>query len=58
MEFERHFREAHDIITDAIQQPLRWYRPGRGLYNRSMLEQVRLLPGYESSDGAGIYDPL
>jgi peptidoglycan/xylan/chitin deacetylase (PgdA/CDA1 family) len=48
MEFERHFREAHDIITDAIQQPLRWYRPGRGLYNRSMLEQVRLLPGYES----------
>jgi len=48
VEFERHFREAHDIITDAIQQPLRWYRPGRGLYNRSMLEQVRLLPGYES----------
>jgi peptidoglycan/xylan/chitin deacetylase (PgdA/CDA1 family) len=48
VEFERHFREAHDIITDAIQQPLRWYRPGRGLYNRSMLEQMRLLPGYES----------
>ena len=48
VEFERHFREAHDIITNLIQQPLRWYRPGRGLYNRSMLEQVRLLPGYES----------
>lgn len=48
VEFERHFREAHDIITDLIQQPLRWYRPGRGLYNRSMLEQVRLFPGYES----------
>jgi peptidoglycan/xylan/chitin deacetylase (PgdA/CDA1 family) len=48
MEFERHFREAHDKITDLIQQPLRWYRPGRGLYNRTMLEQVRLSPGYES----------
>lgn len=48
VEFERHFREAHDIITDLIQQPLRWYRPGRGLYNRQMLEQVRLSPGYES----------
>jgi peptidoglycan/xylan/chitin deacetylase (PgdA/CDA1 family) len=47
-EFERHFREAHDIITDLTQQPLRWYRPGRGLYNRSMLKQVRLSPGYES----------
>jgi len=48
MEFERHFREAHDIITDLIQQPVRWYRPGRGLYNRAMLKQVRLSPGYES----------
>jgi peptidoglycan/xylan/chitin deacetylase (PgdA/CDA1 family) len=48
VEFERHFREAHDIITDLIQQPVRWYRPGRGLYNRSMLKQVRLSPGYES----------
>ncbi len=48
VEFERHFREAHDIITEQIQRPLRWYRPGRGLYNRAMLQQVRLLPGYES----------
>jgi peptidoglycan/xylan/chitin deacetylase (PgdA/CDA1 family) len=48
LEFERHFREADTIITDLIQQPLRWYRPGRGLYNRSMLEQVRLSAGYES----------
>lgn len=48
VEFERHFQEAHDIITNLIQQPIRWYRPGRGLYNRSMLEQMRLSPGYES----------
>jgi peptidoglycan/xylan/chitin deacetylase (PgdA/CDA1 family) len=48
VEFERHFREANDLITEIIQQPLRWYRPGRGLYNRTMLEQLKLTPGYES----------
>ncbi|TVP67853.1 MAG: chitin deacetylase [Leptolyngbya sp. LCM1.Bin17] len=48
VEFERHFQEAHDLLTDAIQQPIRWYRPGRGLYNRAMVEHVRLTPGYES----------
>jgi peptidoglycan-N-acetylglucosamine deacetylase len=47
-QFARHFQEAHDRITDVIQRPLRWYRPGRGLYNRSMVEQIRLTPGYES----------
>ncbi len=47
-EFERHFQEAHALITDTTQQPLRWYRPGRGFYNRSMVEHVRLTPGYES----------
>jgi peptidoglycan/xylan/chitin deacetylase (PgdA/CDA1 family) len=46
--FERHFREAHDLITDATQQPIRWYRPGRGLYNRAMVEHIKLTPGYES----------
>jgi peptidoglycan-N-acetylglucosamine deacetylase len=47
-EFERHFREAHDLITDATQQPIRWYRPGRGFYNRAMVEHLKLTPGYES----------
>jgi len=47
-EFERHFQQAHELITDAIQQPLRWYRPGRGFYNRYMVEHIRLTPGYES----------
>ncbi|MGF1567254.1 MAG: polysaccharide deacetylase family protein [Nodosilinea sp.] len=47
-EFERHFQEAHDLITDLTQQPIRWYRPGRGLYNRAMLERIKLSPGYES----------
>ena len=47
-QFARHFQEAHDRITELIQQPLRWYRPGRGLYNRAMVEHIRLTPGYES----------
>jgi peptidoglycan-N-acetylglucosamine deacetylase len=47
-EFERHFWQAHQLITDTTQQPIRWYRPGRGLYNRSMVEHVKLTPGYES----------
>ena len=47
-EFERHFREAHDLITDTTQQPIRWYRPGRGFYNRAMVEHLKLTPGYES----------
>ncbi|MBD2257893.1 polysaccharide deacetylase family protein [Pseudanabaena sp. FACHB-2040] len=46
--FTAHFREAHDRITDRFQQPLRWYRPGRGLYNQAMLSHLQLTPGYES----------
>lgn len=46
--FTSHFREAHEHISDLAQQPLRWYRPGRGLYNQLMLEHLRLTPGYES----------
>jgi peptidoglycan/xylan/chitin deacetylase (PgdA/CDA1 family) len=47
-QFARHFQEAHDRITDQIQQPLRWYRPGRGFYNREMVARLKLTPGYES----------
>lgn len=46
--FALHFREAHDHISDLCQQPLRWYRPGRGLYNQAMLKHLQLTPGYES----------
>ncbi|TVQ09480.1 MAG: chitin deacetylase [Leptolyngbya sp. DLM2.Bin27] len=47
-QFARHFQEAHDRITDLTQRPIRWYRPGRGLYNRAMVDHIRLTPGYES----------
>ncbi|MFZ4676020.1 MAG: hypothetical protein ACOYM4_10060, partial [Nodosilinea sp.] len=35
-------------ITELTQQPIRWYRPGRGFYNQAMVNQIRLTPGYES----------
>lgn len=47
-QFARHFQEAHDRITDLTQQPIRWYRPGRGFYNQAMVDHIRLTPGYES----------
>ncbi|WP_017300331.1 polysaccharide deacetylase family protein [Nodosilinea nodulosa] len=47
-QFARHFQEAHDRITELTQQPIRWYRPGRGFYNRAMVDHIRLTPGYES----------
>ena len=47
-QFARHFQEAHDRITELTQQPIRWYRPGRGFYNQAMVSQMRLTPGYES----------
>jgi peptidoglycan-N-acetylglucosamine deacetylase len=47
-QFARHFQEAHDRITELTQQPLRWYRPGRGLYNQAMVNHIKLAPGYES----------
>jgi peptidoglycan/xylan/chitin deacetylase (PgdA/CDA1 family) len=47
-QFARHFQEAHDRITELTQQPIRWYRPGRGFYNQAMVNQIRLTPGYES----------
>ncbi len=47
-QFARHFQEAHDRITDLTHQPIRWYRPGRGLYNQAMVHHIKLAPGYES----------
>jgi peptidoglycan-N-acetylglucosamine deacetylase len=46
--FASHFRDAHDSIIQQFQSPLRWYRPGRGLYNQAMLSHLRLTPGYEA----------
>lgn len=46
--FSTHFQQAHDHISDLFQQPLRWYRPGRGLYNQAMLSRLQQTAGYET----------
>lgn len=45
--FSLQMREAHRCLTTHTDQPIRWYRPGRGLYNQAMLETLRCFPGYE-----------
>ena len=44
--FATQFLEAHERITEKCQQPLRWYRPGRGLYKKSMLKALPQIPSY------------
>ncbi len=48
--FTTQFKAAHQHITqriaDSSRHPLRWYRPGRGLYNKAMLRTLQLMPNY------------
>ncbi len=44
--FAAQFQEAHKRITEKCNQPLRWYRPGRGLYNKSMLKALPQILSY------------
>lgn len=43
-EFERQLKEAHDrlLFLTGLEQ-IRWYRPGRGLYNQEMLKAIKRL---------------
>ena len=47
-EFEQQLRESHERLSQLSSQPIRWYRPGRGLYNQKMVQILRRLQGYES----------
>ncbi|MBF2026768.1 MAG: polysaccharide deacetylase family protein [Oscillatoriales cyanobacterium C42_A2020_001] len=44
--FATQLSTAHQCIVRQHQQPLRWYRPGRGLYNKAMLHCLQQMPGY------------
>jgi peptidoglycan-N-acetylglucosamine deacetylase len=46
-EFAQHFLEADRLLCRLSQQQLRWYRPGKGFYNRSMVEFLRRQPQYQ-----------
>lgn len=44
--FAEQLHAAHQRISRQYHQPLRWYRPGRGLYNKAMLHVLQQMPGY------------
>ena len=53
--FATQFLEAHERITEKCQQPLRWYRPGRGLYKKSMLKALPQNPELRASVRVSLY---
>ena len=46
-EFERQLKESHERLSQFSSQPIRWYRPGRGLYNQEMVQALRRTKVYE-----------
>jgi peptidoglycan-N-acetylglucosamine deacetylase len=44
--FATQLSASHGYISARLHQPLRWYRPGRGLYNKAMFHCLQQLPGY------------
>ena len=48
--FTAQFKAAHQHIAQRLanpsRHPLRWYRPGRGLYNKAMLSTLQQMPNY------------
>jgi peptidoglycan-N-acetylglucosamine deacetylase len=45
--FAQQFQEAHERLTTLTDQPIRWYRPGWGIYHRQMRETLLQTAGYE-----------
>ena len=49
-DFEIEFLEAHRFLSERVNHPIRWFRPGQGFYNDSMLEILKTVGkdlGYE-----------
>ena len=45
--FELSLRTSNDRIAEFASKPVRWYRPGRGLFKRDMASALRSMEGYE-----------
>lgn len=45
-DFHQCFWQAHNALKAIVEQPIRWYRPGQGLYNPEMLTVLRQAEGY------------
>ncbi|MGL5834515.1 MAG: polysaccharide deacetylase family protein [Waterburya sp.] len=48
--FEQQLKEAHDQLLEITGRDIRWYRPGRGFYNQTMLEAIANLTAEENYD--------
>jgi peptidoglycan-N-acetylglucosamine deacetylase len=49
-QFEQQLKTAHDRLLELTGSEIRWYRPGRGFYNRAMLEAIANLTAKENYD--------
>jgi peptidoglycan-N-acetylglucosamine deacetylase len=49
-QFEQQLKEAHDRLLELTGKEIRWYRPGRGFYNREMLKAIANLTAKENYD--------
>lgn len=45
--FCQQFQEAHERLTPLTDHPVRWYRPGWGIYHHRMQETLQKMSGYE-----------
>jgi peptidoglycan/xylan/chitin deacetylase (PgdA/CDA1 family) len=45
--FAEQLRSSHERLAGFTDQPIRWYRPGRGLFNQAMLQALHGMEGYE-----------
>jgi peptidoglycan-N-acetylglucosamine deacetylase len=50
-QFEQQLKEAHDRLLELTgSEGIRWYRPGRGFYNQTMLQAIANLTAEENYD--------
>jgi peptidoglycan/xylan/chitin deacetylase (PgdA/CDA1 family) len=42
-EFEAEIQQAHDILTQENKTVVKWFRPGRGRYNKTMIQTLSKL---------------
>jgi peptidoglycan/xylan/chitin deacetylase (PgdA/CDA1 family) len=46
--FAEQLRSSHERLASFTDQPIRWYRPGRGLFNAAMVQALQAMDGYEA----------
>ena len=49
-QFTQQLKEAHEKLLELTGKDIRWYRPGRGFYNQTMLEAISDLTATASYD--------